>query len=642
MSLIKQIRIAISAIIFMVAAGCLSLSVYDDHRYMAEQLQKKNNDNANGLAITLSNIPKDPVTVELIVSAQFDMGHYRRISIVSPTQAVMVERVNQHAVSEAPAWFRAMFPIHIAPGIASIQSGWQQYGTLTVESEPFLAYDQLWEASMNASLWTLLVAFISYMVSGHWLRKILKPLDEVIAQAEALGNREFITIDEPDTPEFQKLVRTMNHLSERVKQIVTEESQRLSNLNQQINYDEVTGLMNQAYFGNAASTALKDEQFAEGAFWLVQLHNLADIDKQLGYSTTNQLIRKVGDALQEFFSQYPNMLCGRLAGGLFGVFSRHPMDDIALSELLRHELEKVNTAFQLVQLRFVVAHTKTKRGDDFTDIFNVMQFIFEIAAEQAVIPVRIMNANSIVASRKHYLGHWEQQFQSAIAHRHIKLVRYPVMLRDQQLLHYECPLRLRGSDSEQWLPASAFIDWASQLEMMEVLDTLVLEQAVDMLRADNVNLSINVSAAALGSQVYRDKLQHLMQHVDVAAKLSLEVSEEAAFSDFDAFRQFVQQAKAAGCLVGLEHVANRLAQLGDLYELGLDFVKFDASLVREIYLRPQQQSLLRGLCMMVRTMGIMPIAEGVLDQQELDGLQALGIEAVTGPFVSESIQFGPL
>ncbi|HEY0894029.1 MAG TPA: hypothetical protein VGE32_13300, partial [Cellvibrio sp.] len=61
MSLIKQIRIAISAIILMVAAGCLFLGVYNDHRYMAEQLQKKNNDNANGLAITLSNIQKDNV-----------------------------------------------------------------------------------------------------------------------------------------------------------------------------------------------------------------------------------------------------------------------------------------------------------------------------------------------------------------------------------------------------------------------------------------------------------------------------------------------------------------------------------------------------------------------------------------------------
>lgn len=51
---------------------------------------------------------------------------------------------------------------------------------------------------------------------------------------------------------------------------------------------------------------------------------------------------------------------------------------------------------------------------------------------------------------------------------------------------------------------------------------------------------------------------------------------------------------------------------------------------------------MRGLCMMVRTMGIVPIAEGVQDQQELDTLNAIGIEAVTGPFVQEDAQFGVL
>lgn len=287
MSLVKQIRIAISVIILMVAAGCLFLSVYDDHRYMAEQLQKKNNDNANGLAITLSNIQKDNVTVELIVSAQFDMGHYRRIAILSPDNKVMIERINRNPHAVAPAWFQSVFSVNIQPGIASIQSGWQQYGTLVLESEPSLAYDQLWETSRHAVLWTLIVAFLSYVVSGFWLKRILKPLDDVIAQAEALGERKYITIAEPATEEFQKLVRTMNTLSDRVKSMVTAESERLNTFNQQINYDEVTGLMNQSHFTNTASVALKHDGFVEGVLILVQLRNLPDIDKQLGYSITN-------------------------------------------------------------------------------------------------------------------------------------------------------------------------------------------------------------------------------------------------------------------------------------------------------------------------------------------------------------------
>jgi EAL domain-containing protein (putative c-di-GMP-specific phosphodiesterase class I) len=176
--------------------------------------------------------------------------------------------------------------------------------------------------------------------------------------------------------------------------------------------------------------------------------------------------------------------------------------------------------------------------------------------------------------------------------------------------------------------------------MIKTLDGLALEYAVDMLDKNNANLSVNVSAAAIRSDEYRDKLQALILTVAQPSRLSFEISEEAAFSDFAQFTQFVHLVKSLGCIVGMEHVATRLAQLGDLHELGLDFVKFDASLIRDIHLRPQQQSLLRGLCMMVRTMGIMPIAEGVQDQQELDSLNSVGIEAVTGPFVQETLDFG--
>jgi EAL domain-containing protein (putative c-di-GMP-specific phosphodiesterase class I)/GGDEF domain-containing protein len=614
--------------------------VYDDHRFMAEQLQKKNNDNANGLAITLSNIQKDNVTVELIISAQFDMGHYRRIAIISPDNKTMIERVNRNPHSVAPAWFQSLFSVNIQPGIANIQSGWQQYGTLELESEPSLAYDQLWETSRHAVLWTLIVAFMSYVVSGFWLKKILKPLDDVIAQAESLGERKYITIEEPQTEEFKKLVRTMNTLSDRVKSMVTDESERLNVLNQQINYDEVTGLMNQSHFTNTASVALKNDSFVEGMLTLVQLRNLSDIDKQLGYSVTNQLIKKVGDALEQQMAHYPDVVCGRLSGSEFGIFSRQPLDDFSVASELKLVLEKLNAAQQIVQFQFVVTHTKTKKGDDFVDIHRVMQFILDLAGDQTALPMRVMNANSIVTSRKNYLSQWKEQFLHAIEHKQIKLARYPVMQKDKQLLHYECPLRLHIDEGDQWLAAGAFIDWASQLDMIKTLDGLALEHAVDMLDKNNANLSVNVSAAAMRSDEYKDKLQSLILNVKQPSRMSFEVSEEAAFSDFEQFKQFVHLVKSLGCVVGMEHVATHLAQLGDLHELGLDFVKFDASLIRDIHLRPQQQSLLRGLCMMVRTMGIMPIAEGVQDQQELDSLNSVGIAAVTGPFVQENLQFG--
>ena len=49
----------------------------------------------------------------------------------------------------------------------------------------------------------------------------------MVDQAKAIGERRFITIDEPSTLEFRKVVGSMNDLSERIKQVLAQEAKRL-------------------------------------------------------------------------------------------------------------------------------------------------------------------------------------------------------------------------------------------------------------------------------------------------------------------------------------------------------------------------------------------------------------------------------
>ena len=92
MSLIKQLWIAIALVMTFAFGGSMVVSVLSARHYLEQQLQVKNIDNATSLALSLSQLPKDPVTVELQVAAQFDVGHYRFIRIVSPTGETLVER----------------------------------------------------------------------------------------------------------------------------------------------------------------------------------------------------------------------------------------------------------------------------------------------------------------------------------------------------------------------------------------------------------------------------------------------------------------------------------------------------------------------------------------------------------------------
>jgi EAL domain-containing protein (putative c-di-GMP-specific phosphodiesterase class I) len=92
--------------------------------------------------------------------------------------------------------------------------------------------------------------------------------------------------------------------------------------------------------------------------------------------------------------------------------------------------------------------------------------------------------------------------------------------------------------------------------------------------------------------------------------------------------------KPLGCPIGLEHVGPRFSRLGELHDLGLDYLKIDAAMVRGIDAHPGNQAFLRGLCTVAHTLGMTTIAEGVASEAEGRVLPELGVDALTGPAIT--------
>jgi EAL domain-containing protein (putative c-di-GMP-specific phosphodiesterase class I) len=132
--------------------------------------------------------------------------------------------------------------------------------------------------------------------------------------------------------------------------------------------------------------------------------------------------------------------------------------------------------------------------------------------------------------------------------------------------------------------------------------------------------------------IYLNTLKKLVEKTAVNTDLlSFEVPEIAAFNHLSEFKMFARELKLLGCRVGIEHVSLRISRLGELHDLGLDYIKFDASLIRGIDVHDANKSLLRGLCLIVHSIGIYTIAEGVNTQEEITALTEIGMDGFTGP-----------
>ncbi len=634
MSLIKQLWLAIVVILSLAFAGAFVMSTVASKHYFEQQLQAKNDDNATTLALSMTQIDKDPVGMDLLIAAQFDAGHYRYISLKDPNGKVISERINNTTQTKAPDWFVKFIPLQLRPGQADIQDGWSQYGTLTIESDANFAYDKLWDNTIMTALWVLGIGIIGCLVGGEVLKKVLKPLDDVVDQAESIEKNRFITIEVPKTKEFKAVVNAMNALSNRVRKTVSEESARMDQLRLESNFDNITGLMNHDYFVKNMDTNISNQEyFHEGTLIISRFINLAEIDQKLGYKETNVMLKAIGDTLQSACNQQAGLSAGRLNGTDFAVFSSKPADSYALGNQIKKLLEKFsdsndkspNVHFSTVAIRISVGDSAMKTID------LASKSIDEIGSDKNNA-LHVMNTDDLNQYQDSHENEWLHSLTSALDNKRIKLENYPVINQNGELMHFESPVRLQLEANGRWLCAGEFITWARQLDLMSRLDALVFETAVDSLIQGVQAIGLNVSASAMCSQAFIDQIVSVIgAQPHLSDKLYFEIQEQDAFDYLPEFHHFCRQLKNTGCKIGIEHVGTRISRLGELHDVGLHYMKIDASFIRDIDRNEANKTLLRGLCMIAHSMGVIAIAEGVHTENEMTVLKQIGIDGMTGP-----------
>lgn len=634
MSLIKQLWLAIILILAFATSGSFILSTIGGKHYIEDQLQMKNDDNAMTLALSMTQLPKDPVTLDLLLSAQFDSGHYRYVGLTDPNGNVISERINNLSKTKAPEWFVKLIPFELHPGIADIQDGWSQYGTLKVESDQNFAYDRLWDATILVALWALLIGLISCYVGGQILKRILKPLDHVVNQAESIGNNRFIMIDVPKTKEFKAVVNAMNTLSNRVKKTVGEESARLDQLRLDNHFDHITGLMNHDYFVNKMDASISHEEyFNEGVLVVARLLNIAEIDQSLGYQETNTLLKRIGDSLQNECIHNVAFFAGRISGADFAIFSYESSDSYTLGGRIKHLLEKVSLiANTNLTAHFLTVATRITKSDNAGEIIHSVHQLLDDLSTNNKDSLHVINTDGLDQYQDSNLHQWQSLLESALDHKRIKLESYPVISQSAKLIHYESPVRLQLTENGKWFCAGEFINWANQLNLINRLDMLVIETAVNALTKGAQPIGLNISASAICNPTFIEHMISLIKsNAKIASKLYFEIPEQSAFDHLHEFRQFCIQIKALGCKVGIEHVGARISRLGELHDIGLDYIKIDASIIREINTNEANKTLLRGICMIAHSIGLLAIAEGVQTEYEIATLKQIGIDGMTGP-----------
>lgn len=637
MSMYRQLWLAIIISMLLALGGSLFASIFSAHRYLESQLSIKNTDSASLLALSLGQGDPDALSVELAVSALFDGGHYELIHVVDPDGKTIVERHAAPGRLGAPDWFVIALPIRSTPGKAQISDGWRQFGSVTVISHSRFAYGALWDSVLCTMGALALAGLLGGYLGSLILRRLKAPLRAVINQATAITERRFVTIDEPRVPELKQLAIAMNATVGRLKSMFEEEAARLEAVRQEANFDPLTGLLNRSYFMARLRQSLDAEDGAGGALLLIRLADLAGVNRRVGRAATDDFLKRCGQAIGQCAAQHSQGVAARLNGADFAVMLPGSVSGRAAAATLLKALVEAATPFIESETAAWIGVGPFGHGMDLGAVLARVDGA--LAGAEAGGQNAVNEAMADGENQPRTAEQWSLMIHRALDNQWVRLISFPVIELSGKLSHRECPLRLMFDEQGEWLPAGQFLPIAERLRLTPALDLAAVTLGLHELQSqpDLPGLAINLSASSVSDGEFRKQLLVLLAaNRSSAARLWLEVAENGALKHLPLLRELCHGLKAAGCRVGLEHFGHQFSQIGLLHELGLDFLKVDASFIRGLDSNPGNATFLKGLCGIAHSIGLQVLAEGVATHAELNALREVGFDGATGPAIREA------
>jgi len=645
MTLYRQLLIFTLLLFFLLFAGSWFAKLNSTRTFLQDQLESHAQDTATSLGLSISpHIQEnDMAAVETMFNAVFDRGYYRILRLVDFENNVLIDRTLQVKIEGVPQWFISLVPLNTPRAKAIVLSGWNRFGEVVVESHPGYAYKTLWETVVSTTKWFLAMLVLVLVGGGLGLRFLLKPLERVEHQAESLCKRQYEIQEKiPRTRELRRVVDAMNRMTYKVKDMFDEQARVAERLRKNAYHDSLTGLGNRRYLEGQVSTRLdRGDSAVKGAFLLVQIKDLQEINRQKGFRAGDEILQKLSGRLQKITGMVANRALARLTGGDFGIFLpdvsgeevRQTAEDI-VKELSQIAVEGLSLSDNVGHVGAVTYNRSTNFGQLLSGADTALHAAQSEGKNRWVVHQLAEDSEAAARGQQR----WKDILLRALEEKSITLFIQPtVHCADRnRLLHLEVFSRI-VEESGKMLSAGMFMPLAERLGLVSSLDRVVLEKAMQTtsegLGVDH--LAVNVSPASLNDEGFTSWVLDALKKLPAnAPRLSFEFAEFCAVQHLDLIRNFGARVQEMGHGYGLDHFGQGFSNFGYLKSLRPDYVKIDRAYTDELKTKDSDSHFFIGsLTGVAHSLDILVIAEGVENEEQFNLLRELNLDAIQGYFI---------
>ena len=647
MTLYRQLLIFTFVLIVTLFTCTWIIKLQSTRTFLEDQLESHAQDTATSLGLSISPyIAEDDIaTIETMINVVFDRGYYRTIRLTDLNDTTLIERTTEVVISDVPDWFIHAIPLKTPGASTLITAGWDQKGSLFIESHPGYAYKTLWESTSNMTKVFSITGILALILGALGLRVLLLPLRRIEKQAEDLCKKQYTFQDKlPKTRELRRVVVAMNSMTSKIKKMFDEQAKVANRLRKNAYSDALTGLGNRRYLqGQVKARMVKAGDDVKGAFLLAQVHNLLEINQEKGYQRGNQLLQKVAECIRESTRHLKNAALSHISGGSFAIFLPDVIEEDARQVAAAIAKGFTRLATEDVGAPENVGHVggvSYNKAASLNQLFSEADRILSAAQNQGPNTWIIEQHFSDPTNSPRGEHEWKHILDQVLTDKTITLFSQSVVKSSnlQQLMHMEILARII-LPTGQMLNAGLFIPLAERVRRIASIDRLVLEKAmqVDTSKLDTNELAVNISPSSLKEVSFVTWLLSSLKKLPPGApKIIFEFAEFHATQELDILQDFAKTVKSLGHFIGLDHFGQSFANFGYLKSLQPKYVKIDRAFTDELKTEDSDSHFFIGsLASVAHSLDILVIAEGVEEEKQYQTLCDLNIDGIQGYYIDK-------
>lgn len=371
---------------------------------------------------------------------------------------------------------------------------------------------------------------------------------------------------------------------------------------------------------------------------LINLRRFKDINDLYNHDAGDDVLRQIAERLEHNF---PGRVA-RCANDEFALLpdTGHPLSTMELNDLVNQCLvAPVQVDHHQINLEAVVGVAHIGDGDSPSLLRHASVALAEAKAQgEPVVAFEDWMLDSLQA-RQSML----EDFMAALRSERLHLNFQPLFnIETNELAGAEVLCRWHDKHRGPVSP-STFIPLAEERGLIGELGNWVLDSACKQLRIwDNSGhplpgrLSINVSNLQLGQPGFAEQARRQLQGL-AANRIVLELTESAFMRSPETNLRQMASLKSSGYTWAIDDFGTGYSSLAYLSRLNAGILKIDRSFVSRIPGSTSDESIIRTIIAMARTMNMETVAEGVETEAQLQYLKSLGCQFAQGYYLGHPL-----